>query len=326
MVPRDEMSRRYSRRAFLGSLAVGLAGLLTACGGSGGSKSGTPTVNAGGVSGTGASSSSSSAPIGKRYTNEAMLADASLLRNSMSGTSIVALTPKQDYDKGHIAGAVQLDWPDIELTDSSTDTALQKWQQQVEQKLGSLELSAANHVVAYDGGTLFAARLWWVLAYLGHSQQQVLNGGLPAWENDGGQVITSSATVAGTTYSGTAQSSVLAALPEVESSINKSNVLFIDARSPGEYAAGHLPGAVNLQYTENAIAGTPPFFKPQDDLRQMYEKIGVTTDKLLIPYCSSGVRSAVTYFTLRLIGYQNVKLFSGSWNEWTSHSNLPIEK
>lgn len=324
MVPRNEMSRRYTRRAFLGSLAVGVTGLLAACGG--GSKSNTPTVSSSSVSGVATVSPSSSSPIGKRYTNEAMLADASLLRKSMAGVSIVALTPKQDYDKGHITGAMRLDWPDIELTDSSTDAALQKWQQQIERKLGSVGLTPANHVVAYDGGTLFAARLWWVLAYLGHSEKQVLNGGLPAWDNDGGQVTTSSTTGSATTYSGTAQSSVLAALPEVESSLNKPNVLFIDARSPGEYAVGHLPGAVNLQYTENAIAGTPPFLKPQDDLRQMYEKIGVTADKLLIPYCSSGVRSAVTYFTLRLIGYQNVKLFSGSWNEWASHSNLPIQK
>ncbi len=326
MSDRIGTSKRYSRRVFLGGL-VTLTGALAAC--STGNKSNPSTPVGGGpnaVQGVASSTPSSSAPIGARYSNESMLADASMLHSSSSGVSIVALTPPADYNKGHIAGAEQIDWPDLELSDSSSEAAIQKWQQQVEQKLGNLGLSASDHIVAYDGGTLFGARLWWVLAYLGVQTQQVLNGGLAAWQNDGGQLKTSPVTPTGATFTGTANLSVLAALTEVKNSLNQSGVLFLDARSPSEYAAGHIPGAVNLQYTENAIAGTPPFFKPQDTLRQMYEKVGATTDKLIIPYCSTGVRSAVTYFTLRLIGYDNVKLFSGSWNEWTAHPDLPVAK
>ncbi len=328
MTGRTEMSRRYSRRVFLGGL-VGLTGLLTACGGSG-STSRTSTALPGG-GGTAAATTSPAgmvgpSPTGARYANEAMLADASVMLATMNGTQIVAFMPQQDYENGHIEGAVRIDWPDLELSDTSTDAAIQKWQQQTEQKLSVRGLSVTDRIVGYDGGTLFSARLWWVLEYLGQKQKQVLNGGSAAWENDGGQLTKGPVNRSATTYSGTANPSVLAALPEVKSSLNQPDVLFIDARSPGEYADGHIPGAVNLQYTQNAIDGTPPYFKPQEDLRQMYTNIGATADKLIIPYCSTGVRSAVTYFTLRLIGYDKVKLFSGSWSEWTSHPDLPIEK
>ncbi len=321
----DGMSRRYSRRAFLGGLA-GLTGLLAACGG--GSKSGSTGNQSTAAAGGNAQPTGTSAATvaGTRYAHEAMLADAALLRDATGSVKIVALTPQADFASGHIENAAQIDWSDLELSDSSSDAAIQRWQQQVQQKLGAVGLSPSDKVVAYDGGTLFAARFWWVLAYLGQQNQQVLNGGLSAWQNDGGQVSTSSTSLTATTFSGTATPSVLAALPEVKDSLNKSGILFVDARSPEEYAAGHLPGAVNVQYTQNAIAGTPPFFKTQGDLIKMYEQIGASTDKLIIPYCSTGVRSAVTYFTLRLIGYDKVKLFSGSWNEWTSHSDLPVEK
>ena len=156
------MSRRYSRRAFLGGLA-GLTGLLAACGG-GSSKSGGTGSKSTSVGSLQPAATTAVTVAGTRYAHETMLADAAMLRGATSGVKIVALTPQADFAKGHVDGATQIDWPDLALNDSSSDAAIQRWQKQVEQKLGALGITPSDHVVAYDGGTLFATRLWWVLA------------------------------------------------------------------------------------------------------------------------------------------------------------------
>jgi rhodanese-related sulfurtransferase len=91
------------------------------------------------------------------------------------------------------------------------------------------------------------------------------------------------------------------------------------------YQAGHIPGAVNLDATANVRPDQPRYWKSADELRAMYAALGVKPDKTVIPYCAAGVRSAATYFALRLIGYEDVALFTGSWNEWSNHPELPVE-
>ena len=113
-------------------------------------------------------------------------------------------------------------------------------------------------------------------------------------------------------------------LAEVRASLGQPDVALVDARSPKEYAAGHLPGAVNIEFTRNALPDQPKDFKPAAELRAMYAAAGITPDKTVIPYCLTGVRSAVTYFTLRLIGYDDVTLFTGSWKEWSGYPDLPV--
>ncbi len=117
---------------------------------------------------------------------------------------------------------------------------------------------------------------------------------------------------------------MLAPLADVEAALGREDVVFVDARTPDEYAAGHLPGAVNVNYPLNAEPEAPRFWKSTEALSALYAAVGVTPDKRIIPYCSTGVRSAVTWFTLRMIGFPDVALFTGSWAEWSAHPELPV--
>jgi thiosulfate/3-mercaptopyruvate sulfurtransferase len=306
-----------SRRAFLGGVAGFVAVSLIACGGN------QAAPEAGGS--TAPSVSPSASPVG--YARGDILIDAQNLKQEIaSGVRVVALTPRSEYDKGHIEGAVQIDWPDLELSDTSSDAPIQQWRDAVQRKLGALGLSASDRIVIYDEGSLFASRLWWVLDYLGHKDKRVLNGGLPAWVQANGGVVTGPANPAPATYTGTLNPPVLAQLSAVRAAVGDSQVVLLDVRSPDEYRAGHIPGAVNVPYLQNAVESTPKFWKSQADLQRMYAAAGIVPEKKIIPYCSTGVRSAVTFLTLTLIGYPDVALFSGSWAEWSAHPDLPVEK
>ena len=238
---------------------------------------------------------------------------------------LVALMTEPEFEEAHIGASFRTDWPDLEVVDTS-DAGIASWEAAIREHIGDLHIVPDNTVVVYDNGTLFAARLWWVLRYLGHTDVRVLDGGLPAWRGAGNE--TANGPVVMTLekrppYPGASNPKMLAQRDKVLASLGDPDTVLVDARSPEEYAEGHIPGAININYPQNAD-GDPPMWKPADELRELYDAAGVTPDKLVIPYCSSGVRSAVTAYTLWLIGYPRVALYTGSWNEWRDLPDAPI--
>ena len=265
------------------------------------------------------------------YPHSELLVDAAWLSERRGDPAMVAvgLMPAEEFAKGHVPGTVQLDWPALEVIDTS-DESISRWSDGVTATLASLGITRDRDVVAYDAGTLFASRLWWVLYFLGHEGIHVLNGGLAAWQEGGGEVttgaslVTPAAGLSGGVATGSPRLHALAQLEEVRTRLDDPRVAIVDARTPGEYAQGHIPGAINLNYPMNAVSGSPSRWKAAEELLAMYEDAGIRPDQRVFPYCSSGVRSAVTFFSLRLIGYEDVGLYTGSWQEWSAHPELPV--
>ena len=125
---------------------------------------------------------------------------------------------------------------------------------------------------------------------------------------------------------------LLATVDDVVAGIGKPSAVIVDTRSDGEYTGqvvraargGAIPGAVHLEWTNNLDG--KGFFKPADELTQMYAAMGIGPEKEVIPHCHGGYRSAHTYLALRLIGYPNVRNYLGSWGEWGNRTDLPIDE
>lgn len=265
-------------------------------------------------------------PAPDTYAHPEWLAEAT---DDLGGRRFIALTPAADFAEAHIPGAQQVDYAALELIVTDNESAIAAWQEEVAGQLTEWGITPETPVTVYDGGTLYAVRLWWVLHLLGHRDVSLLNGGLPAWTAAGNpteQGDASAAEPAPTPYAPQPILGAIATLPEVVAAHEQPGVVLVDSRSGDEYAAGHIPGAVNVPFTTLFEPEDPKRLLAPDALRELLAGVDVTPDSRVIPYCTTGVRSAAVYFAVRQTGHDDVQLFTGSFKEWSNHPELPIEK
>jgi thiosulfate/3-mercaptopyruvate sulfurtransferase len=241
-------------------------------------------------------------------------------------------TRLDDYRAGHIPGAAYLDRVAIYDTVNGipgmfpgVDRAVAAFE--------ALGVSNASTVLLYDAAdSLWAARAFWALEVLGHEKIRVLNGGLAAWKADGRPVTREAPQPARGTFRPHPQESVTADKATVLSCISDPDVTIVDARTRGEYAgtdvrasrAGHIPGAVNLDWQLAATDDKRKLILDEEELAEMYASAGLSKDKTVIVHCQTGVRAAHTYLVLRSLGYTKVRLYDGSWEEWGNDAATPI--
>jgi thiosulfate/3-mercaptopyruvate sulfurtransferase len=256
------------------------------------------------------------------------LATAEDLAVQREDVQCVAIMPGEAFDEQRIPGSILLDWAGLELADTS-DAAVASWTASMQELVAVRGIRADRPVVVYDEGTLFAARGWWQLAYLGYDPPVVLDGGLPAWTALGEPVESGPVDIfpveAPLNDAATVRRDLLATKDEVLASLDDPDVVVVDARSAKEYDAGHIPGAKDVPYPNNATEASPHLFKSSQELLGMYAEVGVAPDKRVITYCTTGVRGSVAFFALKLAGFEDVALYVGSWNEWNADPDTPKE-
>ncbi|HEX2073420.1 MAG TPA: sulfurtransferase [Geodermatophilus sp.] len=242
------------------------------------------------------------------------------------------------YDKGHIEGAVKLDWKK-DLQDPLRRDFVSR--EQFEQLLSERGISNDDTVVLYGGNNnWFAAYAYWYFKLYGHDQVKLIDGGRKKWELESRPLSTETVTRPATQYKAKEpDTSIRAFRDEVLAAIGQKNL--VDVRSPDEFVGklvapahlpqegaqrpGHIPTAVNVPWSK--AANEDGTFKSDDELRKLYEEAGLDTSKDTIAYCRIGERSSHTWFVLReLLGHQNVKNYDGSWTEYGSLVGVPIEK
>ncbi|WP_363550796.1 sulfurtransferase [Caldifermentibacillus hisashii] len=188
-------------------------------------------------------------------------------------------------------------------------------------------------VVAYDGGEgAFASRFWWLLTYIGHDKVYVLNGGFKGWVEAGYPTTKEVPKPESAQYKVSIRKEMLATYEEIKEIVgNKKKLpILIDSREKARYLGkeepidkipGHIPGAIHKFWAEGLENG---FFKGSEEQKKRFAELD--QKEPIIVYCGSGVTATPNYIALKMAGYQNVKLYAGSYSDWVSYSDNPVEK
>jgi thiosulfate/3-mercaptopyruvate sulfurtransferase len=201
--------------------------------------------------------------------------------------------------------------------------------------LCSWGLTPETHVVAYDdAGGMFAARLWWMLRWLGFERVQVLDGGWQAWLASGGQTDQTVPTRPGSTLTLHERPGRLVLADEVLAHLDSGAQCLIDARSPDRFrgenetldpVGGHIPGARNRFFQLNLQPDGR--FKPAEVLRDEFEAVlNGAPAASVVHQCGSGVTACHNILAMTLAGWPDTRLYAGSWSEWCAHPARPVAR
>lgn len=240
----------------------------------------------------------------------------------------------EEYEQGHIPGAVYLDWTrDIVDLDDPVEAQIAP-PDAFAQTMERLGIGDQHLVVAYDThpASQFATRLWWALRYYGHQNVVVLNGGLPKWQREQRPLSSEMPVYPPASFTPRVQPGMRATAQDVLSSLNQPGTRLIDARENAQYTGqlarghgrpGHIPGAINVPREE--LIAPDGTFRSSEELHQVFSRAQVQPEERVIAYCNGGVAATTVLFSLAMLGYPNLTNYDGSWNEWGSRADLPTE-
>jgi thiosulfate/3-mercaptopyruvate sulfurtransferase len=269
------------------------------------------------------------------YARPELLVDTAWLAQHLNDSNIRIVDIRaRGYGDTHIPQAVFVDsnW----IRNPKAPPTFLPTPQEFEALMSRLGISNTTRVIAYDErGGIYAARLWWILNYYGHTNVALLDGGWVKWTAE--QRATSAeapapATAAFKVKPGTVK---VATADEVKAAIDKAGVKIIDARTQGEIdgkdlrgikRGGYIESSVPV-YWEDTLDPVTKAFKPADQIRALYNGKGIAASDDVTVYCQVGMRASHDIFTLALIGHDLTRLrnYYGAWEEWGNRDDTPIK-
>jgi thiosulfate/3-mercaptopyruvate sulfurtransferase len=234
--------------------------------------------------------------------------------------------PEEEFRAGHIPGTRRFDF-DKQVKDQANPLPhMLPSPEDFAAAARALGVTSESRVVVYDGAGIFAApRAWWMFKVMGHDQVAVLNGGLPAWVEAGGEVAQgeSSAATPGD-FEARLDRARLTEAGELKAALESESAQVVDARSAPRFEgaqpepraglrSGHMPGAINLPFDRLLEHGR---YKEPEELRRIWSAIGVNGEQPVMASCGSGVTASVLALGAELAGLAPVAVYDGSWSEW----------
>ena len=236
------------------------------------------------------------------------------------GLRVIDMRETDAYAQGHIPGATHLELSRLGRTLGPLENVLLP-PDDFGALMEELGVTAETVVVAYDDQWgLAAARLLWALHYYGHDGVAVLNGGWDRWQEEGRPVARTPQPPTPGRFDARPRAEVGATGDWLAERASDDFVVLVDTRTQAEYAQGHLPGARWWDWFEAVPPGSWELARDIDELRDEWTSLGVTHETEVVVYCRSGMRAAHTYMVLKHAGYGRVRLYDGSWQEWSMRS------
>ncbi len=259
---------------------------------------------------------------------------------------VIDTRDEAEFKKGHIKGAHNLRDIFTYLADS-TPEGVQALREKFAQAFGSIGLSGKETAVIYEEsmstGFGQSCRGYFLLQYLGYENIKILHGGIKAWRDEGFELTQASSTPTSKTFPlSTANSSLIATKDDVLKALGNKEITLLDVRDVDEWIGessspygkdfcprkGRLPRAKWLEWYRMMKPGkdlSSPVFKTKNEIIAECKTVGINADSEVILYCFKGARASNTYVALKEAGVKNVKIYFGSWNEWSRDPSLPIE-
>lgn len=275
-----------------------------------------------------------------------LLVNAATLNEMLSSDTPVVIIDTRSpeaYEQGHIPGAVNIHSIFTFLA-TSTPEGVEELKENFASTFGEAGLSGAETAVLYEDamntGFGQSCRGYFLLNYLGYDNVSILHGGYQAWHAEGFEISLETPTPEAKTFPlKDTGNSLMIDKDDVLSALDSDKIL-LDVRDVDEWVAdssspygkdfcprkGRLPGAVWIEWYRMMKPGLVPLFKTPDEILAECKTAGITKDSEVYLYCFKGARASNTLVALKSAGIENVKLYFGSWNEWSRIPELPIEE